>query len=373
MRAVYPSLATGSKCASQRLDPAGWLTYTSRFLVPRVAGSYTLLGHPPCNMLKHLKTVLKVVLGVGILAYICMGIDPDQLLALARQGKPAHLALGVGSLLVAMFYFQWSRLHLLIKGYTDGIPVSLKIFYVGALFNNLLPSNIGGDAIRLMYLKALRPGSWGAPFMLLFIYRSSGFVLLVLAGLIYIVVEHDRLIGLLAAQHVLLELQPLTWFAIVAGVAVVLSAAAWVVRRMSARLRERIVGFLNNCRVGLAQLSPGDAIRLAIHTVLFHGFRLLSFYYLVLYLGQRVAPWDLVFVISATAVIAVAPVTVAGLGVTEGSITLLLGMYGVAQSSAVAIALVNRAVMLMLAAIGGVVYMSSRNDAVRSPPAAESP
>lgn len=325
-------------------------------------------------MLKRLKTVLKVVLGLGILAFICAGIEPDQLLVLARKGDPAHLALGVGSLLLAMLYFQWSRLHLLIKSYTDGIAVSLKIFYVGALFNNLLPSNIGGDAIRLMYLKSLRPDSWGAPFMLLFIYRASGFVLLVLAGLIYIVVEHDRLIALLAAQHVLLELRPLTWLAILAGLGVALLAALWAARRMSARLRERIVGFLTNCRLGLAQLSSADAIRLVIHTALFHGFRLLSFYYLVLYLGQRVAIWDLVFVISATAVIAVLPVTVAGLGVTEGSITLLLGMYGVAQSSAVAIALVNRAVMLLLAAIGGVVYMGSKNDLARAaPPAAESP
>jgi len=136
---------------------------------------------------------------------------------------------------------------------------------------------------------------------------------------------------------------------------------------MSARMRDRIVGFLRNCRAGLAQLSGGDAVQLVLQTALFHGCRLLSFYYLIQYLGQHVALWDLLFVISATAIIAVLPVTIAGLGVMEGSISLLLTMYGVTPSSAVAIALVNRAVLLLLAAIGGVIYLSSRGEVVRAP------
>jgi len=316
---------------------------------------------------KRLKNLLKVALGLGIMAWIVSGIELDELLALARQGDPVDLALGVGSLLFAMMYFQWSRLHLLIKGYTDGVATSLKIFYVGALFNNVLPSNIGGDAVRLMYLKTLRKDNWGTPFMLLLLYRASGFTLLVLAGLVYIVFDHDRLISLLAGQHVFVDFSARTWLLVLAAGLVGLVVAVVLLRRLSAAVRTRIIGFLRNCRAAMAQLSRGDLVQLAIQTVLFHGFRLLSFYYLVHYLGQHVSLWDLMFVISATAVIAVAPVTIAGLGVMEGSITLLLAMYGVTQSSAVAIALVNRAVMLLLAAIGGVVYLSTRGEVVQAP------
>lgn len=317
-------------------------------------------------MPKRLKIVLKIALGVGILAWIVSGIRPDELRTLASQGDPLNLALGVGSLLVAMFWFQWSRLHLLIKGYTDGIATSLKIFYVGALFNNVLPSNIGGDAIRLMYLKSLRADNWGTPFMLLLLYRVSGFTLLVLAGLIYVIFDHDRLLSLLAQQHVFVALDARSW--VIAAVVALAGAAValWLLRRLSTRMRDKLLGFLRNCRAGLAQLSFGDAVQLVIQTALFHGCRLLSFYYLILYLGQHVSWWDLLFVISATAIIAVLPVTVAGLGVMEGSITLLLRMYGVSETSAVAIALVNRAVMLLLAAIGGVIYVSSRGDVVRA-------
>jgi uncharacterized protein (TIRG00374 family) len=322
---------------------------------------------------KRLKNFLKVAFGLGILAWIVSGIRLDELLALAKQGDPQNLALGVGSLLVAMLYFQWSRLHLLIKGYTDGVATSLKIFYVGALFNNVLPSNIGGDAIRLMYLKSLRADNWGTPFMLLLLYRVSGFTLLVLAGLTYVIFDHARLLQLLAAQHVFVRLDTSTWLIAGAVAVVCLALGVWLLRRLSVRMRDRILGFLRNCRAGLAQLSGADAVSLVVQTALFHGFRLLSFYYLVLYLGQHVSMWDLLFVISATAIIAVLPVTIAGLGVMEGSISLLLTMYGVSSSSAVAIALVNRAVLLLLAAIGGVIYLSSRGDVVRSQPLPAAP
>ncbi len=317
-------------------------------------------------MSKTLKNLLKVAFGVGLLAWTVSGIRPDELARLARQGEPRYLVLGVGSLLVAMLYFQWSRLHLLIKGYTDGIATSLKIFYVGALFNNVLPSNIGGDAIRLMYLKSLRADNWGTPFMLLLLYRVSGFTLLVAAGLVYVTFDHARLIGLLAERDVLVSFSATTWVAVGAVALLGVAAAVFVLRRLSARVRERIFGFLRNCRGAFAQLSRADAWKLVIQTMLFHGFRLASFYYLILYLGQHVSAWDLLFVLSATSVVAVLPITIAGLGVMEGSISLLLTMYGVSASSAVAIALVNRAVMLLLAAIGGIIYLASRGDVVRA-------
>jgi uncharacterized protein (TIRG00374 family) len=141
---------------------------------------------------------------------------------------------------------------------------------------------------------------------------------------------------------------------------VVLLAAAYVLRhRVSARVQQRIADSLRTVRGAFELLSRGDALSLLVQTVLFHLCRMLSFYFLVRYMGQSVALWDLVFVISATAVIAVLPVTVAGLGVMEASITGLLVMYGVELSCAGAVAFVNRAVLMLSAAIGGVIYLRS--------------
>ena len=46
---------------------------------------------------------------------------------------------------------------------------------------------------------------------LLLVYRLSSFVLLVIGGLVYVVIEHGRLLALLRAHHLFVELHATTW------------------------------------------------------------------------------------------------------------------------------------------------------------------
>ena len=78
----------------------------------------------------------------------------------------------------------------------------------------------------------------------------------------------------------------------------------WLLRRLSARVRDRIVGFLRNCRAGLAQLS-GATPSVGVADRVVPRLPLALVHHLILYLGQHVALWDLLFAISATAIIAV--------------------------------------------------------------------
>jgi uncharacterized membrane protein YbhN (UPF0104 family) len=308
---------------------------------------------------KRLQSLLRMAFGLSVLAWIAWHLELAKLIDVAHRGEPGDFALGCGFLILAMFGFQWSRLHLLIRSYAPGLATSLKIFFVGALFNNFLPSNIGGDAMRLIYLQGLRAESWATPFMLLLVYRLSSFALLLLGGFAYIAIEHARLLGLLRARHLLVELRSSTWLVAIGGGLALLALAFSQRHRLSARLIARAAAFARACRTAWQLLSRSDLCWLFVQTALFQLCRMLSFYFLVRYAGQAIALWDLVFVISATAVIAVLPVTVAGLGVLEASITGLLVMYGVELSCAGAVALVNRAVLLLMAAIGGAIYLRS--------------
>jgi uncharacterized protein (TIRG00374 family) len=308
---------------------------------------------------KRLQSFLRLAFGLCVLAWIAWHLELSKLLAIARAGEPLHFALGCGFLIVAMLGLQWTRLHLLIKSYEPSLATSLKIFFVGALFNNFLPSNIGGDAMRLVYLQGLRAESWGTPLMLLLIYRLSSFVMLLLGGFAYIALEHARLLGLLRAHQLLIEPRSSILLAAAGGGLAAIAVAVALRERLSARVKRRVAEFVSACQAALRLLSRADLLWLFVQTGLFHLCRMLSFYFLVRYGAQSIALWDLVFVISATAVMAVLPVTVAGLGVLEASITGLLVMYGVELSSAGAVAFVNRAVLMLSAAIGGVIYLRS--------------
>jgi len=57
----------------------------------------------------------------------------------------------------------------------------------------------------------------------------------------------------------------------------------------------------------------------------------------------------------------VIPISVGGLGLMEGAISVTLGLFGVSQGAAFAAAAANRLVMWLGAAIGGLVYLGSRD------------
>jgi len=71
-------------------------------------------------------------------------------------------------------------------------------------------------------------------------------------------------------------------------------------------------------------------------------------------------------VLAVTAIAGVIPITAGGLGLVEGAISMTLALYGVSEGAALAVAIVNRLVLLAGAATGGLVYL-----AVRAAPAAD--
>jgi uncharacterized protein (TIRG00374 family) len=308
---------------------------------------------------KVLWRIVKVGIGVGLLAWLLAGVDFGELAEVARQGDPGLLALGLSMMVLSLPVFQAWRLHVLIDTYTQSWATTLRVFFVGAFFNNVLPSNVGGDAVRLVYLQRLRGGNWGAPLALLMLHRLSGIGVILVVAVAYLALAGDRAIealgGISVDSHAL-------W--IVAGTVVIAGllgiAALFLPGALRAKVVRRVQKFSGDFVAGWREVSGPALIWLIILTAGFHATRLLGFLYVVRYMGQDVGVGELIIVMAVTAVLALVPVTVGALGVMEGSITLMLVAYGVSHPAAVAVALANRMVLLLSALIGGFVYVTER-------------
>jgi uncharacterized protein (TIRG00374 family) len=304
---------------------------------------------------------LKVAVGVGLLAFIVSRVDPHELASLLREGDGQKLALGLGLLYLANPVLQALRLHVLVARYTRSLALTFKIFFVSAFFNIMLPSNVGGDAIRLMYLRKLGADGWGGPIVLLMLHRLTGMLVLLLAAGVYAAFSLPHLQSVLHAANVQTHL-PLSSLA--AG-AVCVGAALLAWFALSTRYRERLHGivqkFAAECREGFVQIGAGNMSVLLLLTAAFHAVRMFAFFVLVGYAGERIAPFDALIVLAATALAGVVPITVGGLGLMEGAISTTLVLFGVTPGAAVAVAIANRLIMLVGAATGGIVYLGSRD------------
>jgi uncharacterized protein (TIRG00374 family) len=312
--------------------------------------------------------IVKVAIGVALLGWLLASVDYGELADSASRGDPALLGLGMLMLLLSQPLFQAWRLHVLIDGYTQTWATTARIFFVGSFFNNILPSNVGGDAVRLMYLQRMRGGNWGAPLALLMLHRLSGIGVVSIVAALYLLFAGQDSIEALAG----LSMKGPSFAVLVAavGLAVVLTASLlFIPGPVRAKVLGRAHKFAGEFITGWREVSGVAMIWLIVLTIAFHAARLFGFLFIIQYMGQDAGIGELIIVMTVTAVLALVPVTVGALGVMEGTITLMLTAYGVSHPAAVAVALANRMVLLLCALVGGLIYVTEkRRESIPPPP-----
>src|SRR3954469_11683330 len=93
---------------------------------------------------------LKAIVSVGLLALLFSRVDVSRLWAVARQASVAWLTAAL-LLYFAMVLSSAVRWGVLLRALHVRLPFSFltQSFLVATFFNNFLPSNIGGDVIRI--------------------------------------------------------------------------------------------------------------------------------------------------------------------------------------------------------------------------------
>src|SRR6187455_2746904 len=95
-------------------------------------------------------TALKVLVSVGLLYLLFRRVDVAQLWQAARRASPAWLGAALALYLLMILASTW-RWRVLLRAQHVELPFAFltQSFLVATFFNNFLPSNIGGDVIRI--------------------------------------------------------------------------------------------------------------------------------------------------------------------------------------------------------------------------------
>lgn len=292
---------------------------------------------------------LRIGLTVGVLGAVLATAD---LAALGRLLSAAHLgfcAAAVGALLVqglvlaARFRVIVSRLGAPL----DAIP-AIELTFVGLLFNQVLPSAVGGDAVRAWQLRAGGRG-WREAVTAVLLDRGSGVLVL----------------ALLAAATVALEpsgafapLRGVLFGVAAAGVALTgLLAVADRLSLLPPRLRKLLAS--NGVPAGVRALF---ATRLALPAVgwcvVSHLLAALATYWLAAALGLDVALGT--FVTAALCMLAVTmiPLSYAGWGVREAGAAWLFAQLAIPTESALAVSVLFGAAMFVAALPGAAFWLA---------------
>ena len=264
--------------------------------------------------------------------------------------RRADLALiGVAVLLIPLGYLaSVSRWRLLLRSQGGDAPLSFLIqsLMTGIFFNNLLPSTIGGDAVRAW--DTSRAGvSRATAVAIVVVDRFVGLLALVLFAAVGLLVS-DELIPELTAWI----LGGAVAMAVLAGLLFLPSRrAAALGKRLPEKVSAALFAFQGKGRT----LAGAFAWSLVLQALV-----VINSWVLARALGVPI-PLPYFFLIMPVAIFAMmVPISINGIGVRESTYAFFFTAFGVGAAAGVAVGWLDYALLLLQALAGGVVYAWGR-------------
>jgi len=303
-------------------------------------------------MRSRLVSFAKVCVSLVLLVIVLLTVDISETLGVLRQtdGRCLLAALGLYLLGVWMRAHRWAAL---LEAQDTRVPVLVltKLYFVGAFFNNFLPSGIGGDVVKMYELSS----------------RSQDAPTAVSTVLV------DRALGLLVLFAIALMTLPWGWQTVSrAVVLLIIALCIGSVLTIWLFLNRDLVDGLAARISPLQRLLDKPSMRAFYDS--FHRYRgkwlwraaLLSLLFnitliaVVALIGRSlrvdIPPRYYFLFVPIISVLLALPISLSGLGIREGGYVYLFAQVGVAAPVALSMSLGFYAVTLITGLIGGVIY-----------------
>jgi uncharacterized protein (TIRG00374 family) len=267
---------------------------------------------------------------------------------------------------ILAFILLSTRWWILYKAQDDknSCTKAFKGYYFGLFFNNFLPTGMGGDVVRIIYLRKF---GFATPLLIssTLLDRVIGLFSILLMGLIAIAISPK--IAVSDSYYVGLVI-----FSLVAVMSIALASTSrckdfvhrFILKSASNRILVALKSFLetiNRYRNNRQQLLSAVCISLlAQHLVI------ISYFMIGISLGIDLAFYLYYTIIPIVFITSSLPISIGGLGVREGTLVALFTMYGTTTESAIALSLVYFLVLLSITLPGGIIIWKKENGSIRS-------
>jgi uncharacterized protein (TIRG00374 family) len=259
-------------------------------------------------------------------------------------------------LLIGVQTLSTLRWHIILKKDINvPFPRLLSIYFIGMFFNNFLPTLVGGDVVKAYYLyRDSRKG--GVSLASIFLDRYSGFTALMTITALatysgYSLIANTSIPWLLFALLAgFVAISLVIWIDLFHG---------WVVRILN---RVKLFGINNKIDAFYKALmgykgDRGVLLKIFFISVFIQVSIIVGYYILSRGIGMEMPlNYFFMFVPLAT-VVAMLPVSLAGLGIREGAFVFLFAKAGGTSAEALSISLLFFFIMVVVSLIGGVAYI----------------
>lgn len=308
-----------------------------------------------------LKILVRIGVSVAALAFVLRSIDLELLWMRVRAMNPAWLLLAIAAYLFMLAVSVW-RWHRLLHAQHIEVPRKrlLESTWVSLFFNNFLPSNIGGDVIRIADT-APAAGSKTLATTVILVDRVLGLVALVmvatsgafLASVRGIHVPGERWLWAISAAGLAAAVPVIALPKLIGHLLTPIRALdrPWVTERAQ-RLEDAATKFRAAPGALAGAFIGALAVQLSLVVFYLLSARGLSIP-LPMFLGAVLIPVSLA--------VQMVPVSIGGFGVREAVFAFFFGRFGLPTDAGVALSLVSTGLTMIISMVGGVIFLSRRS------------
>src|SRR5919197_691091 len=309
---------------------------------------------------RNVLLAVKISVSIILLSVLLSRIEIRRLWGIARHASIVWLMAAMALFFVNVLAATW-RWHLLLSAQRVRVRMQTLFgsFLVASFFNNFLPSNIGGDVMRIAdTAKPARSKTLAATVVL--VDRGLG-----LLGLVFVAALGATAAG--SAHHAIGPIWP-AWLWAGFLIATMVSAPAVLAPAGFGRLLQPLtvihpewVGDRIDTMTAVLRRFRERPRALAgcFGGAVFVQATVVVFYFVVAYaLHLNVSIWDLTVVVPISLVMQMLPVSISGFGVREATFSFYFRRIGQPIESALLVSLVAQALIMLFSLTGAAVYVT---------------
>lgn len=296
---------------------------------------------------------IKVTIGLALLVAVIAKTDYAALLTVVREARPEFLAAAILSYLL-MSIFEIVKFRIACEFRLDWYS-SARLVLASLFLGNFLPTSIGGDSYKLIEMRRMGLAT-STTILYVGADRIAAIIVVVLSGLLCWLFTNE---GWRIFSRLMSSYSPHPWQLLIA-VAVLTSLILLSVGFLRGGRTQRILHSFEHSLISGLRYVERSGPKILMLGGLLHFCRVLAIAALAKAFGFDV-PLPALAVITSSAVTAgMLPISLGGLGVREGTFSVLLQEVGLSPSSAIAVALLNLSVLMTKSLIGGVLLQLPR-------------
>lgn len=316
--------------------------------------------------LKRAVGLLRIVMGVLLLCYLVYFADwASVLLSLAEVSLADLCVLAlIAVLLIVVSVCKW-KLFLERLGIHASFAHLSRLYLIGYFVNLVMPSYVGGDVVRSLYVGKNVDRAHAVSATLL--ERYTGFIAMVCMALVAL------LFSARLPRDIIVLVILVAFGAVLGSILLFMRKFSTIVKAL--RLPQRVVEISSRIEDGIVW-GVGDAQLLgqaALLSLSFHILTIVNTAAVASAIGWDYARWaDLFVVVPLILLVGAIPISPQGLGIQEGAFLFFLHAAGASDAQALSVGLVLRAKSYVLALIGGVLWLGMKGERRRQVQPAES-